>query len=133
MDALKEEYELLGTFKNGPRLWCLDWVEVMVGAERNFHGLKARWVMWLDVPKEMRKHEAVAYKEINGKRDTQFGINAGSPAFILDDPQRRFLVHEVRQPHRGSRPNVREPQAARRPATARAGLGVPNPGPQGRI
>ena len=86
MDAIKDEYELLATFKNGPRLWCLDWVEVMVGAERDFQGLQARWVMWLDVPKEMRKHEAVAYKEINGKRDTQLGINAGSPVFILDDP-----------------------------------------------
>ena len=62
-DALKEEYELLGVFKNGPRLWCLDWVEVMVGAERDFNGLEARWVMWLDVPKEMRKHESVAYKD----------------------------------------------------------------------
>ena len=49
-------------------------------------GLKARWVMWLDVPKEFRKHESVAYKTITGKRDTQFGINKGSPAFILDDP-----------------------------------------------
>ena len=85
-DALKEEYELLGVFKNGPRLWCLDWVEVMVGAERDFHGLEARWVMWLDVPKEMRKHESVAYKQISGRRDTQLGINAGSPAFLLDDP-----------------------------------------------
>jgi hypothetical protein len=85
-DALKEEYELLGVFKNGPRLWCLDWVEVMVGAERDFNGLEARWVMWLDVPKEMRKHESVAYKQISGKRDTQLGINAGSPVFILDDP-----------------------------------------------
>jgi hypothetical protein len=85
-DALKEEYELLGVFKNGPRLWCLDWVEVMVGKERDFHGLHARWVMWLDVPKEMRKHQSVAYKEISGKRDTQLGITAGSPAFLLDDP-----------------------------------------------
>jgi hypothetical protein len=42
--------------------------------------------MWLDVPKEMRKHESVAYKEISGKRDTQLGINKGSPAFLLDDP-----------------------------------------------
>ena len=58
----------------------------MVGEERDFNGLKARWVMWLDVPEEMRKHESVAYKEISGKRDTQLGINAGSPAFILDDP-----------------------------------------------
>lgn len=86
-DALKDEYELLGVYKNGPRLWCLDWVEVMVGAERNFQGLEARWVMWLDVPKEMRKHESVAYKSISGKRDTQLGINAGSPVFILDDPK----------------------------------------------
>ena len=86
VDALKEEYELLGVFKNGPRLWCLDWVEVMVGTERDFNGLKARWVMWLDVPKEMRKHESVAYKQISGERDTQFGIDAGSPAFLLDDP-----------------------------------------------
>ena len=86
VDALKEEYDILGAFKNGPRLWCLDWVEVMVGEERDFNGLKARWVMWLDVPKEMRKHESVAYKQINGKRDTQLGHQRRSPAFILDDP-----------------------------------------------
>jgi hypothetical protein len=42
--------------------------------------------MWLDVPKEMRKHESVAYKTIHGKRDTQLGINTGSPVFLLDDP-----------------------------------------------
>ena len=39
---------------------------------------------WLDVPKEMRKHESVAYKSIDVQRDTQFGINTGSPAFLLD-------------------------------------------------
>ncbi len=87
LDVLKEQYEVISAFKNGPRLWCLDWVEVMVGVERDFNGLKARWVMWLDVPKEMRKHESVAYKPISGKRDTHLGINKGSPAFILDDPE----------------------------------------------
>lgn len=86
VDAIKEEYEVISAFKNGPRLWCLDWVEVMIGVERDFNRLKARWVMWLDVPKEMRKHESVAYKAISGKRNTQLGINKGSPAFILDDP-----------------------------------------------
>ena len=84
-DALTEEYDAMGAFKNGPRLWCLDWIDAMVGRERDFNGLKARWVTWLDVPKEMRKHESVAYKEIHVKRDTKFGINAGSPAFLLDD------------------------------------------------
>ena len=41
---------------------------------------------WLDVPKQMRKHQSVAYKTINVQRDTKFGINTGSPAFLLDDP-----------------------------------------------
>ena len=87
VEAVKDQYDAMSAFKNGPRLWCLDWAEVMVGRERDFNGLKARWVMWLDVPKEMRKHESVAYKTISGKRDTQLGINAGSPAFLLDDPE----------------------------------------------
>lgn len=85
-DALKEQYDVLGVLKNGPRLWTLDWVEVKVGEERDFMGLKARWVMWINIPEEMRKHESVAYKQIHGNRDTQLGINAGSPAFLLDDP-----------------------------------------------
>jgi hypothetical protein len=86
LDALTKRYDVLSAFKNGPRLWTLDWAEVIVGAERDFMGLQARWVMWLDVPKEFRKHESVAYKPITGKRDTQFGIDQGSQAFILDDP-----------------------------------------------
>jgi len=86
VDAVKEQYGVLAAFKNGPRLSCLDWSEVMVGQERDFMGLKARWVMWLDVPKEVRAHESVAYKAITGKRDTQLGVNAGSPVFLLDDP-----------------------------------------------
>ena len=43
-------------------------------------------MMWLDMAKEMRNHESVAYKPITGKHDTQLGINKGSPAFLLDDP-----------------------------------------------
>ncbi|MGO8961893.1 MAG: hypothetical protein ACLQFR_31660 [Streptosporangiaceae bacterium] len=86
VEDLKQQYDVLSAFKNGPRLWCLDWAEVMVGEQRDFDGLQARWVMWLDVPKEMRKHESVAYKPISGKRDTQLGISKGSPAFLLDDP-----------------------------------------------
>src|SRR5215470_17600947 len=65
---------------------CLDWAEAMAGGERDFSGLTARWVMWLDVPRQMRKHKSVAYKPITGKRDTQLGISKGSPAFLLDDP-----------------------------------------------
>ena len=87
VDDLTKEFDAMGAFKNGPRLWTLDWLEVKAGEERDFNGLKARWVTWLDVPKEMRKHESVAYKSIGVERDTQFGINAGSPSFLLDDPE----------------------------------------------
>ncbi len=33
-----------------------------------------------------RLSERTAYKQIHGKRDTQLGINPGSPVFLLDDP-----------------------------------------------
>ena len=85
VEALKGEYGVLGAFRNGPRLWTLDWMEGMAGAERDFHGLRARWVMWLDVPKEVGAQGSVPYTPMTGRRDTSFGINAGSPAFILDD------------------------------------------------
>jgi hypothetical protein len=95
VDDLKEQYDVLGAFKNGPRLWCLDWAEVMAGRERDFEGLKARWVMWLDVPKEMRKHESVAYKAISGKRDTQLGVSKGAMVFGLG------RVDNIKQTPRG--------------------------------
>jgi hypothetical protein len=84
--VLTKEYNALGAVKNGPRLWCLDWVEGMSGAERDFAGLKAHWSMWLDVTDQMRQQGTSAYTPATGRRDTRFGINAGSPAFILDDP-----------------------------------------------
>ncbi|BCW71524.1 hypothetical protein [Arthrobacter sp. NicSoilB8] len=86
MRVLAEEYGIPSVFKNGPRLWCLDWMDIVVGRERDFHGLKARWCMWVDVPTGLGHQEEVAYKPITGRRDTHLGINNGSPAFILDDP-----------------------------------------------
>src|SRR5262245_66622548 len=52
-DALQDEYELLGVYKNGPRLWSLAWPEAIVGAERDFGGLEAVRHMWLGEPKEV--------------------------------------------------------------------------------
>src|SRR5215469_8986394 len=42
VNALKGQYGVLGAFKNGPRLWCLDWAEVMVGKDRDFFFLMMR-------------------------------------------------------------------------------------------
>jgi hypothetical protein len=87
--ALKKEYKVLAAFKNGPRLWTLDWTEALVGKERDFNGLKARWVTWLDVPKGVNLHEkgGAAYKKITVHRNTQFGFNKGTQIYILDDPE----------------------------------------------
>lgn len=85
-DAVAKEYDAVGTIKNGPRLWCLDWVEAMVGTERDFAGLKAHWAAWLDVTDQMRRPGPAAYSSSPSRRDTRFGIDGGSTAYILDDP-----------------------------------------------
>ena len=92
IEALKEEYDVLGVYKNAPRLWTLDWIEVNVGKERSFNGLKARWVMWLDVPRELIRKESLDYKILTGNRDTNFGFDAGKPVFMLDDPDGNTYV-----------------------------------------
>jgi len=80
---------VLAVFKNGPRLWTLDWLDVTLGTERDFNGLKARWVNWLEVPKgiDLHKKGDAAYKNITVQRNTHFGFNKGKPVFILDDPE----------------------------------------------
>ena len=88
MKALAEEYGIVKAYKNGPRLWTLDWLEVNVGTQRNFQGLNGRWVMWLDVPEHLGgSQDKVAYRPMTGKRDTQFGINKGTRVYLLDSPE----------------------------------------------
>ena len=86
--TLAQEHKLLSAFKNGPRLWTLDWLEVLVGKERDLQGLNARWVMWLDVPKQLgQSQDKMSYRQIHGKRDTHMGINKGTRVYLLDDPE----------------------------------------------
>lgn len=49
--------------------------------------LKARWVMWFPIPDELREHKNLSYQVMHARRDTSMGINKGSRAYILDDPQ----------------------------------------------
>ena len=85
MDKVKKESNALKVIKNGPRLWTIDWLEVNTGNIRDFDGLNARWVMWFYVPKDFKQGES-AYSPMQGKRDTHMGVNSGSRAYILDDP-----------------------------------------------
>jgi hypothetical protein len=61
----------------------------VIGAERDFNGLKARWVNWLELPKgvDLHKQGGAAYVKITVKRNTKFGFDKGTRIYILDDPE----------------------------------------------
>ena len=77
--ALKAQYGVLAVFKNGPRLWTLDWLEGAVGKELDFNGMKARWVNWLDMKGISTKPGEAAYKDITVGRHTRFGFDNFKP------------------------------------------------------
>ena len=78
---------MLASYKNGPRLWAMDWIEVEMGKELDFGGMKARWVNWLDMKGISTKPGEAAYKNITVGRHTRFGFDKGKQVFILDDPE----------------------------------------------
>lgn len=93
-ELVKKEAGALGGFINGPRIWTLDWIEVNVGAERDFNGLKARWVTWFPIPKDMNLNAkgSTYYKPVQVERRTKFGFNKGKPVFVLDTPTGETFV-----------------------------------------
>jgi hypothetical protein len=86
VNELKKQYHVLASFKNGPRMWTLDWIEVEMGKELDFGGMKARWVNWLDMKGLSTEPGAADYKNITVGRHTRFGFDKGKQVFILDDP-----------------------------------------------
>lgn len=87
MKKVQEDNGALSALKNGPRLWTVDYIGVKVGKERDFQGLKARWVMWFPIPDAIREGKDLSYAVMDAHRDTSMGIRKGSRAYILDDPQ----------------------------------------------
>ena len=83
---VKDQYHVLASFKNGPRLWTLDWIEVDMGKELDFGGMKARWVNWLDLKGLSIKPGEADYKNITVGRHTKFGFDKGKQVFVLEDP-----------------------------------------------
>ncbi len=87
LEKITKDNSSLKTIKNGPRLWTLDHVGVKMGTERDFHGLKARWVMWFPIPDAIREGKDISYQVMTANRDTSMSIDKGSRAYILNDPQ----------------------------------------------
>src|SRR5439155_6950875 len=87
-EALKKQFDVLGVFKNGPRYWMYDWIELPVGAQRDLDGLQARWFCQVNLPKNMnvQKKGGTAYKPTTVPPASKQGYLKGTKVFILDDP-----------------------------------------------
>ena len=92
MKKVKEDNDALSTVKNGPRLWTVDHIGAKFGKERDFQGLKARWVMWFPIPAAIREGKDLSYAIMEAHRDTSMSIDKGSRVYILDDPQGTSFV-----------------------------------------
>jgi hypothetical protein len=84
---MAKKFGMLAVFKNGPRIWTLDWIEVQMGKEVDFGGMKTRWVNWLDLRGLSTEPGAANYKKITVTRHTRFGFNKGTRISVLDDPE----------------------------------------------
>jgi hypothetical protein len=87
--VLKKQQDVLGVFKNGPRGWVNDWIQIPIDPNvTTFDGLQTHWFMTVELPKDMEvgKKGSTAYKPTIGHRNSVMGFAAGKPAFILDDP-----------------------------------------------
>jgi hypothetical protein len=86
-DELKAEYDVTGIFKNGPRHWTVDRIEIPAGAVGTYAGLQARWMGKVTLPKDFGKAGATAYNPTTVARKSTMHFDSGRPVFILDDPQ----------------------------------------------
>lgn len=85
-EALKKQYNLLGVFKNGPRYWMYDWIELPIGELKEFNGLQAHWFGKVKLPKDFGKKGSTYYKFTTVERKSHQGYKKGQTVFILDDP-----------------------------------------------
>ena len=58
-ERVKKENHVLGSKLNGPKRWMLDWIDVPMGTERDFCGLKARWCAELSLKGMNFKDESI--------------------------------------------------------------------------
>ena len=100
VDVLKKEYDVISAFKNGPRLWCLDWVEVMAGVERDFNGLKGGGSCGWMCPRRCASTKAwpTSRSTANGHAA---GDQHGFARLHPRRPGRERVGDEVRESHRG--------------------------------
>src|SRR5208282_5257776 len=71
--ALKDQFHVLGVFKNGPRYWMYDWAELPVGTQDSFDGLQARWFAQVKLPPNILERGSTFYKPTTVERKSHQG------------------------------------------------------------
>lgn len=87
VDDLKSQYDVLGAFKNGPRIWVNDVINIPLGGKYTIDGLDATWYMTVSLPKDFMSKGQPPYAPADAHRASTMVFKAGQPLFILDDPQ----------------------------------------------
>lgn len=85
-DKIKAEFGVLGASLNGPKLWMPDWVEVAIGTQREFNGIKTAWVAELHMGNPEAVSKVPPYKPTTIARKSGVGWNKGTTALLLDGP-----------------------------------------------
>ena len=97
---MAQQYNVPAVWKNGPRGWTADTVQIQVGTELNFNGLKARWFAYPAYPPDfVFNHPKVLasndYKPTTVSRTSVITFVAGQPVFTLVDPNGNTYVMQA--------------------------------------
>jgi len=84
-EQVKKENHVLGTKFNGPKCWMLDWIDVPMGVERDFCGLKGRWCAAANFSGGKKSLSMPPYHPNNVARKSKFGYNKGTTVHLIDD------------------------------------------------
>ena len=86
-EKIRNEFGVVGASLNGPKIWQPDWLEVEVGAERNFNGLPASWVAQLNMVGSANVGQLAPYESLTIARKSGLGWNKGTTVMLLDDAE----------------------------------------------
>jgi hypothetical protein len=92
------DYEVPEAFKNGPRFWVNDWINLPVGPALSFNGLNARWFAYPNYPPGIQKLGATANAyHVNdiARRGSTMGFDAGKSVYVLIDPSNNVYVMQA--------------------------------------
>jgi hypothetical protein len=85
---MKSDLGVIGASLNGPKLLIPDWIEIDMGVERDFNGMKADWVAQLDMGDNAGGvAESAPYKPMLIARKSGMGWNKGTTVVLLDDTE----------------------------------------------